>query len=121
MSGSHGTEDGRSCLTDKDQIEYEFYREDCKLLGIKPGPEKRKQRLPLRNWDGVPDITKPAEKVEGFVQDSVLQEIDIRVCNISYYYGKEDKLIQDIQQVILKYIYSKQNFRNKLKSLKVAK
>ena len=45
MSGSHATEDGRSGLTDKDQIEYGFYREDCELLGIKPAPQKVKQRM----------------------------------------------------------------------------
>ena len=80
MSGSHGTEDGSSGLTDKDQIDYGFYREDCKLLGIKPGPERRNQRLPLTNWNGVPDITKPAEKVGN--RNSLLQDMDIRVCNI---------------------------------------
>ena len=52
MSGSHATEDGRSGLTDKDQIEYGFYREDCEAK------------------NGVPDITKQAEKVQN--QDSLL-------------------------------------------------
>merc|ERR1719270_378956 len=81
LSGSHGSEDGVSGLTDKDQRNvdegYGFYKEDCQLLGIKPGPHKRSQRLPLRNWNGVPDITKPAEKVENFVQDRLLQNMDI--------------------------------------------
>ena len=81
MSGSHGTEDGSSGLTDINLIHYVFYKEDCELLGIKPGPLKVNQRLPLRNWNGVPDITKPAEKVGD--QDSLLQDMDIRVCNIS--------------------------------------
>ena len=99
LSGSHGTEDGRSGLTDKNLIYYVFYKEDCELLGIKPGPEKRSQRLPLRNWNGVPDITKPAEKVEN--QDSLLQNMDIRVCNIAYYYDNSQKLIEDIQKEIL--------------------
>ena len=102
MSGSHGTEDGSSGLTDKDQIDYEFYRQDCKLLGIKPGPQKVNQRLPLRNWNGIPDITKPAEKVENFVQDRLLQNMDIRVCNICYYHGNSQKLVQDIEEVIFK-------------------
>ena len=99
MSGSHGTDDGRSGLTDKDQIDYRFYKEDCDLLGIKPGPQKVNQRLPLRNWNGVPDITKPAEKVGN--QDSLLQNMDIRVCNIAYYYDNSQKLIEDIQKEIL--------------------
>ena len=104
MSGSHGTEDGRSGLTDKNLIYYVFYKEDCELLGIKPGPEKRSQRLPLRNWNGVPDITKPAEKVGN--QDSLLQDMDVRVCNIAYYYSdmmydNSQKLIEDILKEII--------------------
>jgi len=102
LSGSHGSEDGISGLTDKSPKNvdegYAFYLEDCELLGFKPGPHKRSQRLPLRNWNGVPDITKPAEKDENFVQDILLLNMDIRVCNICYYYGQEEKLIQDIQK-----------------------
>jgi len=96
LSGSHGSKDGRSGLTDKNQIDYGFYNEDCELLGIKPGPQKVNQRLPLRNWIVVPDITKPAERVEN--QDSLLQDMDIRVCNIAYYYDNSQKLIEDIQK-----------------------
>ena len=103
VSGSHGNEEGVSGLTDKDpdivDDGYGFYCEDCKLLGIKPGPRKRSRRLPLRDWKGVPDITKPAEKVDDFVQDPRLQNMDIRVCNICYYHGNSEKLIQDIQKV----------------------
>ena len=108
ISGSHESEDGISGLTDKSQKNvdegYGFYREDCELLGIKPGPPKRSQRLPLRNWDGVPDITKPAEKVvtdSFFITDSLLTNMDIRVCNVCYYHGHSQKLIDDIQEVNL--------------------
>ena len=97
MSGSHGTEDGNSGLTDKNLIHYVFYKEDCELLGIKAGPERR--RLPLTDWNRVPDITKSAEKVGN--QDSLLQDMDIRVCNIAYYYDNSQKLIEDIQKEIL--------------------
>ena len=42
LIGSHGSEDGISGLTDKDPRNvdegYGFYREDCDLLGIEPGP-----------------------------------------------------------------------------------
>ena len=55
LSGSHGTKEGVSGLTDKDPRNvdggYAFYKEDCELLGIKHGPPKR--RLPLSNWNGV--------------------------------------------------------------------
>ena len=98
MSGSHGSEEGVTGLTDKDERNvnegYTFYKQDCELLGIKPGPHKRSQRLPLRNWNGVPDITEPAESDESCVPD-----MDIRVCNICYYHGQQEKFVQDVQQV----------------------
>ena len=101
LSGSHGTKEGVSGLTDKstENVDggYAFYKEDCEILGIIPGPPKR--RLPLSNWNGVPDITKPAERLEGFVQDPRLQNLDVRVCNICYYHGQQDKFIQDVQEV----------------------
>ena len=97
LSGSHGSEDGISGISDKDKLEYEFYRDDCELLGIKSGPHKR--RLPLTNWNGVPDITKPAEKDDNFVPDKLLKDMDIRVCNICYYHGKQEKFVQDVQEV----------------------
>ena len=60
--------------------------------------------MPLRDWKGIPDITKCAEKVDSNDEDLLediqsLQEFDIRVCNVCYYHAQEDKLIQDIQQV----------------------
>ena len=101
LSGSHGSEDGVSGLTDKDDRNvnegYAFYKQDCELLGIIPGPHKR--RLPLKNWNGIPDITKPAEKDEKFVPDKLLKNMDIRVCNICYYHGQQEKFVQDVQEV----------------------
>ena len=101
LSGSHGTEEGGSGQTDKDTKNvdggYGFCKQDCELLGIKYGTQKR--RLPLTNWNGVPDITKPAEKDEN--QKNLLQDMDIRVCNIAYYYDNSQKLVEDIQKEIL--------------------
>ena len=101
MSGSHGTESGVSGLTDNSTINideaYWFYHQDCELLGIKPGPYKR--RLPLTNWDGIPDIKKPAEKNERFDHNTLLQNMDIRIANICYYFDQQEKLILDIQEV----------------------
>ena len=49
ISGSHGSEDGKLRLTVIDPWNvdegYGFYREDCELLGIEPGPHKKSQRL----------------------------------------------------------------------------
>ena len=69
------------------------------MLGIQPGPHKRSQRLPLRDWNGIPDITKPAEKDDTFLPDNLLKDMDIRVCNICYYHGNSQKLVEDIQKV----------------------
>ena len=70
------------------------------MLGIKPGPHKRSQKLPLRDWNKIPNITKPSEKV--VTQTSILcvpKDLDIRVCNICYYYVNSKKLIEDIKMV----------------------
>ena len=71
MSGSHGSEKGISGLTNKDSRNvdegYGFYREDCEKFGIIPGPHKRSRSLPLRDWNGIPDLTKPAERNENCI------------------------------------------------------
>ena len=103
LSGTHGTEDGISGLTDNDPKNvdegYGFYEEDCNLLGIEPGPPKRSQRLPLKNWIGIPNISNPAEKDGSFSRFPFLQNMDIRVCNLCYYYGNEEKLTEEIRKV----------------------
>ena len=68
LSGSHGTEDGKSGLTVKDSRnvdeEFGFYKEDCDLLRIKPGPHKRSTRsLPLKACNGIPEITNLQKKL----------------------------------------------------------
>ena len=51
----------------------------------------------------VPDITKPAEKLDPLPADSLysdedMKEMDIRVANMAYYHGHTQKLIDDINQ-----------------------
>ena len=46
VSGTHGdsgieTQFGVSGLTDKDKLDHEFYKEDCKLVGIEPEPVQK--------------------------------------------------------------------------------
>ena len=111
LSGSHGSEDGVSGLTvnnDKNVDEgYAFYKQDCKMLRIIPGPHKRSQRLPLRNWNGVPDITKPAEKDDNFFPSTLIEDMDIRVCNICYYNEQQEKFVMDVQEVRFKFQWTK--------------
>ena len=116
MSGTHGTEDGVSALTDIDRNDvkegYEFYREDCRMVGIKAGPFRGQGRPPLalrqpfseEDWRRLPDITKPAEKItppppDSLGNDDLMKKMDIRVAHITYYYKNKKKLVRDIKKV----------------------
>ena len=125
MSGTHGTEDGVSALTELetkiiiagrpvkvDLIDNMFYKEDCSMVGIVAGPSRTKQRPPLSlrkpftevDWMRLPDITKPAEKMTSPLPDSLaynnlMKKMDIRVANLTYYYKNKKKLIGDIKKV----------------------
>ena len=91
MTGTHGSEDGKSALTEIDLIDHSFYEEDCKMFGIKVGPFRSKQRPPLslgeplgdEDWKELPDITKPAEKMtdpppSSLCKDSLIKKMDVR-------------------------------------------
>ena len=116
FSGTHGdppsTEEqsGVSGLTDKTKLDNSFYFEDCKLVGVKPGASRALERLPMpaKDWERLPDITKPAEVVESpppgsFYADEELKKMDIRVANMVYYYDYHDKLLDDISEVSMIY------------------
>ena len=118
MTGTHGSEDGRSALTDIDMIDDEghgFYQEDCKTFGIESGPRRSKNREgalkskePFSNEDWKKlhkkaDITKPAEKLDNpspdsFCNNELMKKMDIRVANMTYYYKNQEKLIRDINE-----------------------
>ena len=126
MSGTHGTEDGVSALTEIetkgtdnagrtiniDLTDHGFYQEDCSKVGIVAGPKRSTQRPPLINqepfsdldWMKLPDITKPAEKIsppppDSLYNDELMKKLDIRVPNLTYYYKNKEKLIEDIKKV----------------------
>ena len=114
MTGTHGSEEGRSALTDINLTDHSFYQEDCIAFGIVSGPKRSTQRPPLSfrepftKWDWVklPDITKPAEKLdnpspESFCNDELMKNMDVRVANIPYYYKNGEKLIRDINEECL--------------------
>ena len=130
MSGTHGTEDGVSALTELetkiliagrpvkvDLIDNMFYKEDCSMVGIVAGPSRTKQRPPLSlrkpftemDWMRLPDITKPAERISppppnSLYEDDLTKKMDIRVANLTYYYKNKNKLIRDIKEVVLNQI-----------------
>ena len=116
ISGTHGTEDGVSALTDIERNDvndgYTFYFEDCLKVGIKAGPKRGVLRPPLSlrepftedDWRRLPDITKPAEKItppppDSLGNDYLMKKMDIRVANLTYYYKNKNKLINDIKNV----------------------
>ena len=84
---------------------HDFYVEDCERVGVKNGPRRVRGRgLPVRTWDRLPTINKPAVKIEppppsSFYDDEDLCKMDFRMLNMAYYYGHEKKLIDDINEV----------------------
>ena len=111
MTGTHGDPNSReSGLTDIDLLVHDFYVEDCERVGVKPGPRRLKGRgLPVRTWDRLPTINKPAVKIEppppgSFYEDEDLCKMDFRMANMAYYYDHKKKLIDDINIVRLKWV-----------------
>ena len=111
MTGTHGSEDGRSALTDIDLTEHSFYQDDCRSFGIDWGPLRSNRRPPLSfqepfsqlDWEKLPDITKPAEKLNNpppnsLCNNQLMKKMDIRMANMTYFYKNEEKLIRDINE-----------------------
>ena len=114
MSGTHGdlpeseTQSGVSGLTDKNMLVHYFYKEDCEMVGIKSGPNRN--YLPI-DWETEKetlrkhaDITRKPERMdnprdESFAKDELVNKMDVRVANMSYYFGHTQKLLDDISKV----------------------
>ena len=114
MSGTHGdlpeseTQSGVSGLTDKNLLVHHFYKEDCQLVGIEPGPNRI--QVPI-NWEreretfiNQADITRKPERMENpsddsFAKDDLVNKMDVRIANMSYYFGHTQKLLDDISKV----------------------
>ena len=100
-----------------DRLDHFYYVDDCRMVGVKNGPSRRRVPIPSSEWNTkVPMMTKPAEKLDPlppgcFYQDDVLKTMDIRVANMAYYHGHSQKLLDDITElnpavVILAFCYS---------------
>ena len=103
ISGTHGTEAGVSGLTDEVLLDHFFYVEDCQRVGVMNGPMRRRLPIDSSQWNKVPMITKPAQKLDPlppgcFYRDDVMKRMDIRVANIAYYHGNSQKLLDDITE-----------------------
>ena len=93
MTGTHGDPDSKeSGLTEIDLLVHDFYVEDCERVGVENGPRRVRGRgLPVRTWDRLPTIDKPAVKIEppppgSFYEDEDLKLMDFRLANMSYYF-----------------------------------
>ena len=88
-----------------DRLDHFFYVEDCRMVGVKKGPSRRRVPVHRSEWNTkVPMITKPSEKLdplpEGcFYRDDFLKKMDIRLANMAYYFGYKDKFLDDIAKV----------------------
>ena len=116
MSGTHGdlpkseTQPGVSGLTDKNHLDHRFYKEDCELVGIVPGPNRSLSYLPI-DWERErvtllkhADITRKPERMENpsndsFAKDELVLKMDVRVAGMPYYFGHTQKLLDDISKV----------------------
>ena len=113
---------------------HKFYKEDCKRVGVNPGDSLEIEQLPvpLSMWERLPTITKLADKIaeedqprDSFYADTDLQNMDIRLGNMAYYYGHQQKLLDDIGQESIESTYhippSTYKHKNLLKPFKLNK
>ena len=103
VTGTHGNERGQSGLTVERLLYNHFYTEDCRMVGVEAGPN-RARGLPLTHWDNLPLISQRAQKIDpppsaSFYDDEELRGMDVRLANMSYYHGHQQKLEEDIKEV----------------------
>ena len=105
MSGTHGTSHGESALTMKNVINvhqgFSFFVKDCQKVGVQPTNKPSLKRIPYEP-DRIPDIEKITKWVpvpDGcYYLDPSVCHMSIQVINIAYYYGRQDKFLQDIKR-----------------------
>ena len=108
VTGTSAEDNGlKSGLTEPDQLNHQFYRQDCQTVGVKPGPNPRRRLTNLDKepnyWDRLPTIAKPAIKIEppppeSFYADDDMRQMDIRLANMAYYCDQIQKFIDDINE-----------------------
>ena len=104
LSGTHGTLHGESALTLKNWSNvregYIFFVRDCQKVGVQPSFKPSFDLLPYEP-DKIPDmkeITKWDPAPAGcYYLDPTVCHMTIQVTNIAYYYGRQDKFLQDIK------------------------
>ena len=125
VTGTHCVS-GRTGLTDPALLHYEFYREDCRSVGVKPRVEDDLQPLTKRekkSYDEVEPrqemdlqhLSKKLKKMDLHPPDSLygdedMKDMDIRLANMAYYQGKGKQLLHDIVKVCV-YVEKKREIR----------
>ena len=116
LTGTHcDPQTGSTGLTDPSLLEYEFYEEDCRSVGVEPRDEddlqpltkkEKKKDYPPPDTDGaeprqVEDLQPLSKKVKkmDLLADEDMKDTDIRLANMAYYLGKGKKLLSDIVKV----------------------
>ena len=105
LSGTHGTQNGESALSLQDEGNvhqgFSFFVSDCQKVGIVSSLRPSISRMPYEP-QRIPDILK-IRKLDPlpagcFYLDPSVSEMTIQVTNIAYYYGNEDRFLQDIKR-----------------------
>ena len=105
LSGTHGTLAGESALSLQDERNvhqgFSFFVSDCQKVGIVSSLRPSISRMPY-NSERIPDILK-IRKLDPlpagcFYLEPGVSEMTVQVTNIAYYYGREDKFLQDIKK-----------------------
>ena len=113
LTGTHcSPQTGNTGLTDPSLLEYKFYEEDCRSVGVEPRDKDDLQPLTKKekktDTDGVeprqPEDLQPLSKKlkkMDLLADEDMKDMDIRLANMAYYQGKkkDKKLLRDIDQV----------------------
>ena len=112
VTGTHCVS-GRTGLTDPALLHYEFYKEDCRSVGVEPRVEDDLQPLTVmeqkcedetRQEKDLQPLCKKLKKMDLFPPDSLygdedIKDMDIRLANMAYYQGKGKQLLHDMVKV----------------------
>ena len=95
VTGTHGEkpedpeiEVGMSGLTEREELDEDFYKQDCKRVGIEPGT----------NIDERAEKIKPSPR-GSFYEDQDMKKMDIRLANMTHYHNNQDIFINHIREV----------------------
>ena len=88
ISGTDGTQDGRSALTDINQANRKFYIDDCTKVGYSAKEEIKDIRAERRIKKSFPS---------SFINMEKFNKINFQILNVADYHQKEAKLRQDVR------------------------